>query len=271
MNSFCIFIPVKNGMPLIKDTVNSIVQQRLLFSSPITIVVCDALSSDGTKEYLDSVSQDMKNNNIDFHIISREDNGMYDALAFGMGKIDKTHDIYCYINAGDYFSPYAFSIVSRFVNKGYSWLTGMDAIYSRDGVLTSLSLPIFYPRRLIKQGFFGFNLPYIQQESTFWCRKLHEKLDLHTLNKFKYAGDFFMWKTFSEHENLFIIQAWLGGFRIHDGQQSNRFGKEYREEFLAIASKKNILSYPLAFAIWVLLKFPARFKLFLSKKILIVD
>lgn len=271
MNSFCILIPVKNGMPLIKDTVNSIIQQRLLFSSPITVVVCDALSSDGTKEYLDSVAQEMKNNEINLHVISREDTSMYDALAFGMKQLDKMHDIYCYINAGDYFSPYAFSTVSRFINEGYCWLTGMDAIYSHDGMLTSLNLPVLYPQTLIKQGFFGTKLPYIQQESTFWCRKLQEKLDLHALANFNYAGDFFIWKTFADYENLFIIQAWLGGFRIHDGQQSNRFAKEYREEFLTITSKKNMLSYPLSFIIWVLLKFPPRLKLLLSRKILIVD
>lgn len=270
MSSFCVFVPVKDGMPLIKDTINSILQQRRHFFSNITVVVCEALSSDGTAEYLQTISSDMKSHEIDFYIISRKDSGMYDGLAYGMAKVTSGHDVYCYINAGDYFSPHAFSIVSSFMKNGCNWLTGMNASYHSNGALVNLTLPCWYPQSLIKQGFFGTKLPYIQQESTFWSGTLQKKLNLEELAKYRYAGDFFIWKTFADHEELFIIHAWLGGFRRHSGQQSQVFMREYMEEFRSISDSKTLYSILLSKIIWFLLKMPPHVRRAVSRKIMVL-
>jgi glycosyltransferase involved in cell wall biosynthesis len=269
VTSFCVFIPIKNGMPLIKGTVDSIVRQREYFDASLIIVVCDGGSTDGTLEYLSAMSETFNNLDIEFRLISREDTGMYDALANGMAKAGLKHDVYCYINAGDYFSPHAFFVVSGLISKDVPWLTGMSASYNRRGVLTSLFLPFWYPRRLIIEGFFGTRLPYIQQESTFWSRELQARIELDHLSKQKLAGDFYLWKTFAAYADLFIVHCWLGGFRTHDSQQSKIFKTDYEREFSKLAANKTFVSFLLFVYVWIVLKLPQGMRKRLSKKTLI--
>lgn len=268
MKDICVFIPIKNGMPLIVDTLHSIIRQREFFDGKIKVVVCDGQSTDGTLEYIRSVADLLGEKGIDLTLISRKDSGMYDALAFGMSQPSLGSDIYCYINAGDYFSPYAFDVVSKVLIDECSWLTGMTAFYNNEGALISLSLPVFYSRSLIKKGFYGTHLPFLQQESIFWNAKLQKKINLNLLSEYKYAGDFFIWKTFADHADLFILKAWISGFRSHEGQLSISNAAKYRDEFNSIASKKTLASYLFAGLIYLLFRLPDGWKLKISKKII---
>jgi glycosyltransferase involved in cell wall biosynthesis len=268
MPSLCVFIPVKNGMPLLCDTIDSILCQ---FPDPdieVTLCVCDGQSQDGTLAYLREVEKRCGQTRIGFHLLSQPDKGMYDGLSRGMSAIGLSHDIYCYINAGDYFSPYAFREVSLHVGRRCNWLTGLSVNYNERGVLTNATLPACYPRNLISQGFFGSILPFIQQESTFWSRALQSRLNTQTLSQYRYAGDFYLWHRFAQSDDLFILTAWLSGFRAHPGQLSTIRMKEYRKEFNSIRNRRDAISYTKAALIWLLLRFPPAVRIYFSASII---
>ena len=82
-------------------------------------------------------------------------------------------------------------------------------------------IPYNYRQSLIQSGVYGKFLPFIQQESTFWKKELNELIDLDKLKKFKLAGDYYIWSSFSKKHKLEIIQTHLGGFKIHENQLSN--------------------------------------------------
>lgn len=270
MPSLCVFVPVKNGMPLLCDTIDSILGQNRGPDLDVTMCVCDGQSKDDTLAYLSEVEKRCRQTSIEFHLLSQPDNGMYDALGRGMKAVGLSHDIYCYINAGDYFSPYAFREVSLLVGRRCSWLTGLNVNYNEKGILTTAALPACYPRNLIAQGFFGTMLPFIQQESTFWSRALQSRLDTETLRKYRYAGDFYLWYTFSRSDELFIVRAWLSGFRAHPGQLSTIRMKEYREEVRSIRNRRSPVSYAKAMVIWMLLRLPAAVRILFSRNMIVI-
>ena len=265
----CIVTPVYNASTLLIETVKSILYQQGLQNISLTYIVCDGGSDDDTVEKLHEFSTDFQSKNISFKVTSEPDNGMYDALAKGFKVAGEDHDIYSYINAGDYYAPYALrETVKQFKKENVSWLTGLRTIYNAEGVLIETRLPIGYSPKLIQQGFFGSFLPYIQQESTFWATNLHQRLDLKKLASFRYAGDFYLWNTFSQESNLFVVQAWLAGFRLHDGQLSDKFSSEYRNEFSKIAHSKTLLSWGRAFLIRAALKLPLGLQVKLSRNLI---
>ena len=75
-----------------------------------------------------------------------------------------------YINAGDFYYKNAFSSVVNFFgnNKNINWITGAKVIYNENSEIVKYLVPFKYRRNLIFKGAYGKNLPFIQQESTFW-------------------------------------------------------------------------------------------------------
>ena len=115
-------------------------------------------------------------------------------------------------------------------------------------------------------GYGGF-LPFIQQESTFWRRELHDAVDFQRLATFRYAGDFFLWKGFSSASELHVVSAWLGGFKRHKGQLSED-SFAYETEVRSIADKRGVMDYVymcLEKALWYM---PARLKKTIAGKMM---
>ena len=69
----------------------------------------------------------------------------------------------------------------------------------------------------------------VQQESTFWSSSLNSLIDHGRLSQFKYAGDYYLWWLFSKQTELKIVKAFLGGWRIHQGQLSENSSEYVRE------------------------------------------
>ena len=75
-----------------------------------------------------------------------------------------------------------------------------------------------------------------------WKRELNNCVDLEQLANFKYAGDYFLWLTFSRQTELYIVEAHLGGFKKHAGQLSENL-KEYLKEVKFMCSEKKLTDY----------------------------
>lgn len=86
-------------------------------------------------------------------------------------------------------------------------------------VWTPLAAP-HYRRKWIERGWYGpRGLGPIQQESTFFRRRLYEHVGgLNT--RYRLAGDFDLWRRFARHAELHQLGAVVGGFRFHGSNLS---------------------------------------------------
>lgn len=250
-----IITPCFNAEKYIEETMESVLNQSAVINNNVDLeyVIVDGNSTDNTLEIAMSFKSDC------IKIISESDSGMYDALAKGLRLI--SGDIVAYINAGDYYSKQAFDIVAEIFlfKKEVLWLTGINCSYNYKSQLVGFRLPYKYNRSLIRKGMYGTVLPFIQQESTFWRSDLNRYLDLVKLSRFKLAGDFYIWKTFSEISELCIVEAYLGGFKHHSGRLSENM-KQYLGEMIPICSKRMCYDYFLAYLYKVLWHAPAKVK-----------
>jgi glycosyltransferase involved in cell wall biosynthesis len=231
-----IITPCYNAENYIYETVESVINQNAVLSKRVELeyIIVDGNSSDQT---LNKVNM-LKNDTV--KIISETDGGMYEALVKGLQLC--TGDIVAYINAGDYYSKHAFDIIlSVFEKEDINWVTGLNVLYNESSQFVSSMLPFKYRERFFKCGFYnGKVLPCVQQESTFWRANLSKYIDYSKLKEFIYAGDYYLWWTFSNHSELKVIEAYLGGFRVHSGQlSSNKIG--YYNELDKIADRRPTL------------------------------
>lgn len=218
-----IVTPCFNAEAMIRDTVASVLRQRAVETGRVTLeyLVYDGASTDGTVEAIQAFGSPY------IKLVSEADSGMYHALAKGLAKA--SGDIVAYLNAGDYYHPNAFDVIADiFGSHPVSWLTGYNVFYSSQGAVTNAVLPFRYRSSLFRCGAYGRLLPFVQQESTFWRRELHEHVDLEELSRLRYAGDAYLWTSYARFTKLNVVQAVLGGFRFHAGQIS-----ENRQAYLA--------------------------------------
>jgi glycosyltransferase involved in cell wall biosynthesis len=224
MTCFSIITPCYNAEKYIRETIESVINQAAVISKRVSLeyIIVDGGSSDTTLEIIDSIKSPH------IKVISEKDTGMYDALAKGLKLA--TGDICAYINADDYYNEHAFDIVlDVFLQKKINWLTGIRIFYNEHSQIVNTRLPYKYRNEFIKIGYYGKKFPFIQQESTFWDSKLNQCIDYDILSQLRYAGDFYLWSKFCEISHLNIVQAYLGGFRIHKGQLSGNI-KSYMKE-----------------------------------------
>lgn len=239
---FCCVTPSYNSEQYIEETMLSVIDQSALKSetNELIYIIADGKSSDKTVEIAKKVkAQHIDKRNIIIEIISQKDDGMYEALANAFKRTSFTSNIYSYINCGDYYSKHAFEIVREILenNKKVHFLTGINTWYNEKSHLIRFQYPFKYKRNLIQKGVYGKQLPFIQQESTFWDSTLHKKIDFEKLGKYRFAGDHYLWSEFSKHEELYIVQAWLAGFKIHRNQLSSLNKNKYELEMIKHSKK----------------------------------
>lgn len=220
MRKVSIITPCFNAEPYIAETVESVINQTFVLNGSVELeyIICDGDSTDRTVEIADAVLA-ASSTNCTYKIISEADSGMYDALAKGLRLV--SGDVIAYINAGDFYHPGAFSVVSEvFAARLAHWITGYTVCYNERSQVIEATLPYRYRQQFFEWGAYGSGLPHVQQESTFWAASLTEQVDLEVLANFKYVGDFYIWQQFAKVEPLKVIKSHLGGFKYHAGQLS---------------------------------------------------
>lgn len=233
----------RNASAYIEETMDSVLQQTAVKNGRVNLeyLIYDGLSDDGTLEIAKKVL--LKYPGIQgVKIVSEADTGLYDGLAKAMQS--SSGDLLGYINAGDYLEHRAFDVLLDFFEQHpeKSWVTGLDVVYNDSSQVTNVSLPFRYRRSSIQKGLHGKFLAIIQQESTFWRNSLNQSVDFSYLRQLKYAGDAYLWKCFSSMAELTIVQAYLGGFRIHQGQLSSNMSAYYVEQ-KQFSDRPNLYDY----------------------------
>lgn len=232
---------VYNGERYLEDCIKSIMQQDY---DDYEHIIVDGGSTDATLNIIKKY--DGKYN---MRWISESDNGMYDAICKGFDMA--TGDIFAWLNYDDMYYSYTFQLINAiFENYGVQWCTGFPVVLSPSGIMHALpkAIPVYY-KPFMKMGLYGFSALGVQQESTFWSKKLWEKAKGNEIKKYKMAGDYFLWKKFGHYENLYVLDAPVAGFRRHPGQKSGNI-LAYRNEigkmsvFMKIMGKiANQISY----------------------------
>lgn len=259
MKKFSIITPCFNAEKYIKETVDSVINQTAILSgrAELEYIICDGKSTDKTLNIIQSLDSRY------IKIISEPDSGIYSALAKGLKLA--SGDIVAYINAGDYYHKCAFDIVlDIFEEKKVKWLIGYHFAYNEKSYAFPRFLPYKYRRRFFTCGMYSTKLPAIQQESTFWSSSLHNSIDYDYLSQLKLAGDFYLWLQFSQTEELKIVEAYLGGFKIHSGQLSEN-KKLYIEEVRNMTKKPNLWDRSLALFDWIMIRTPNKLKKMMNK------
>ncbi len=240
VGSVTIVTPCRNAGALIARTAESIVGQSAVRSGRVRLqyIVCDGASTDETVDVVRSVCGSAA------QIISEPDRGMYDALAKGLERA--TGDVVAYLNAGDLYSPTALDVVADvFEHNEIEWITGMQVEYNEKGQFISSLLPYRYRRRLIRTGMYGARrilARHIQQESTFWARRLMDTVDFEALARCRLAGDYYLWTCFARQADLHVVQSYLGGFAYHPGQKSEGIDA-YNAEARGLAERPRAADY----------------------------
>lgn len=236
--------PCLDAARTIGETIESVVSQRGDFA--IEYLLVDGGSSDGTVPLIEGYAGRVRDEafpadrgRISLRWISEKDGGLYDALAKGFRLV--TGDVVAYINADDFYLPHALSTVADVFRAfpDVRWLTGMTVKYNEAGQITEARMPLGYGRRMIRKGFHGTTLPFIQQESTFFRRDLLAGVDLDRLRAYRQAGDFFLWHAFAGSTDLYVVESCLAGFRCRPGQLSGNRGS-YLREFSGIADRSGL-------------------------------
>jgi glycosyltransferase involved in cell wall biosynthesis len=215
MAKFTVVTACRNAARYIDETVESVLQQSEFRSgrSELEYLVFDGASTDGTVERL----RPYESRGVE--VVSEPDGGLYAALAKGLQQA--SGDYVAYLNAGDFYHPAGLSIaVDCFELPGVDWLTGYTVTYNERSQVTGATLPFRYNRKLIQCGAYGTLLPFVQQESTAWRRSLHASVDFARFAALRYAGDAYLWRSFSHAAELHIVRGQIGGFRVHTGQIS---------------------------------------------------
>ncbi|WP_041454088.1 glycosyltransferase [Anaeromyxobacter sp. K] len=264
VSSITIVTPCRNAEHLIRVTAESILAQTAVRSGRLALqyIVCDGASGDRTLDVVREVCGDRA------EIISAPDRSMYDGLTKGLRRA--TGDVVAYLNAGDFYHPGAFDVVADVIESGRArWLTGMYYVCNEHGQLVRSLLPHRFRRRAIRQGVYGRFLPvFVQQETTFWTRDLLRHVDLDRLASLRLAGDFYLWKCFAAHDELAVVDTFLGAFVRHPGQLSED-KRPYRAEMDAI--REHFRPWDLGLALWdaaVWLCVPSRAKRVLNRRTL---
>lgn len=235
-----IVTPCLNAEDTIAKTINSVLSQAGDFD--LYYHVQDAGSKDRTMEIvrqfaklIDDKTLPILCNNVEMSFASEADNGLYDGIckAFARFRI-APDDWMSWINADDILLPGSAALVTLIdqtpSQRHIKWITGGTAILVNDTVTAVEIRPVSSP--VVAAGLCdGKHWHFIQQEGTFFRNITWKKVDAErTFRKFRYAGDWNLWRLMAQHYRLYQVDRPLGLFRIRPNQISQVHAAEYDAE-----------------------------------------
>ena len=249
---FAVVTPSFNRPAYLYETAFSVLTQKGDFE--IDYFIQDGGSNESTINEIKKIESDFKAGyipnrcrNVRFRWSSEPDGGMYEAVKHGFSKV--RGDIMSWINSDDAYHPSCFLTLSQVFQKfpQVRWVTGIPNSLTPDGSRGGFDyLPWAYSQDYISKGWYqarykdwGFH--WIQQESTFWTSELWREAKGLNAN-YKYAADFYLWKTFALHEPLIKVFSFLGSFRVHPNQITND-SRKYESELPSFNPPPSGLKY----------------------------
>ena len=250
---FSIVTPTYNSEKYLADTIESVLSQEGDFE--VEYIIIDGDSKDNTIDIIKKYAKKYP-----LRWISEKDNGMYSAINKGFSMA--SGDIYAYINSDDIYLPNAFQVISKTFKKypAIHWLKGITEIADEKLNTTKTSPCYIFNQEWIKKGIYGRNAYFIHQDSVFWKKELWNKIGKID-EKFKLAGDYYLWTQFAKHFPLWSINTPVSRFRKRSDQLSEDM-TDYRKEQSEIQpEQKDFLTFRVKLFFWLKTKFPTSLEL----------
>ncbi len=216
--------PSFNQADFLEGAIQSVLGQKY---PNLQYVIIDCGSNDGStginKKYETSL----------YYWRSKKDAGNEDAINKGFFLADG--DVMAWINADDISLPEAFATIASALTKydDIHWVKGITSDISQDFSVSTAGPCHLYSREWIRQGVYGSDDYFIQQDSVFWRGWLWKKTGGIQAG-IKLAGDYFQWLNFAKLVPLFSIPSMVSCFRQVDGQLSQDSGA-YQAEVQSIS------------------------------------
>jgi len=216
----------------ISKTIESVLLQSGDFE--IEYIIIDGGSKDNTLDIIKRYSKEIEGGifpiackNVKIKYVSEKDSGMYDAINKGFSMA--TGEIFAWINSDDLYLPNALSVISKCFIKypDIDWITGDTEVHSKDKI--DKKLCYLYKTDWIKDGTYGTSSYFIHQESVFWRKNLWKKSGP-IPSSLRYAGDFWLWKSFAKHAELFSLNYPVSIFNVREGQLSGNMDNYIKEQ-----------------------------------------
>jgi glycosyltransferase involved in cell wall biosynthesis len=202
MNKFpkiSIVTPSYNQAQFLEETILSVINQGY---PELEYIIIDGGSTDGSVEIIKKYEQYLT------YWVSEKDNGHAHALNKGFSR--STGEIMAWLNSDDKYFPWTLQTIAEvFISHlDINWVTGKPSFFDSKGRLKGCgdSYRNIYSY-LLKDLF-------IQQESTFWRRKLWEETESKINEKLKLAIDTDLFCKFFLKYELWHIDCVLAGFRF---------------------------------------------------------
>jgi glycosyltransferase involved in cell wall biosynthesis len=209
--------PCLNAVSTIEITIQSVLSQGI---QGLEYIVADGASSDGTVDVLRRYAQ------CGLRWTSEPDNGMYFALNKSLNST--VGDIMGWVNADDLLMPGALHTVLEIFRDfpDVDWISSTHPLAADcTGQVFHIGLRPGYSSSAVLSGLnstgtsFSF-MGQIQQESTFWRRRLWERAGGFISTNYRLAADFELWTRFAQCSTIWNVEAPLGCFRHQQGQKS---------------------------------------------------
>ena len=217
--------PSFNQAQFLAATIESILSQNY---PNLEYIIIDGGSTDGSVEIIKKYEKYL-------HFwCSEPDGGQYDALNKGFSR--STGETMGWLNSDDLYFPWTLRTVSSIMSElpQVEWLTSLSpGMWDCLGFCLGFKQVSGYSQESFLDGNFLPSIGCIQQESTFWRRRLWEKAGGYISTQYKLASDFELWSRFYRHSELFATLSPLGGFRYQANQRSSQI-EEYQRESQAI-------------------------------------
>lgn len=211
-----IITPNYNGGRYIEKTIKSVINQSC---KNFEYLVFDACSNDNSLKIIRKYKKKIN------HISIKKDKGTYHAIDMAIKK--SKGEVIIWINSDDILDKNAvLNVIKVFkFDSRLEWITGING-YIKKNIIFS-GIPYYYPNYIIKNSLAHHNFwGFIQQESVVFKKKLFIKSKGFKKN-YNIAGDFHLWKNFSEYSELKSYFIKIGYFRSWYGQSSKLQMSEY--------------------------------------------
>lgn len=232
---FSIITPAYNMERWIAKTIESILSQEGDFE--IEYIVVDDGSRDSTfaiaNEYRKHINDGIyptRCNKISMTCIQQNNTSMYEAINRGFSIA--TGDLYSWINADDVYEPGAFEAIAKTLNKfpEIKWIKGITSTIDEKGRVIRKGICKIYHQDWIRDGIYGQEAYFIEQDSVFWRKSLWKKAGPMP-SHFRSAGDYWLWIQFAEHAPLWSVNIPLSNFRKREGQLSKGVSRYKNEQW----------------------------------------
>ena len=230
-NLVSIIMPLKNGMPFLRETIESILNQSY---ENWELIIVDAISLDGSKEFIDSLN----NNKIKFF-----SEKLGPGLARNLGIKNSKGEFLAFIDSDDTWDQKKLDLQINFMNKkkinftytNYRWIDhNSNTLGENKFFLSSISFKEFFSKRVIVMSSVVIRRDLINKvnllaydgyaEDQYFYGKLLELENVayglnDTLLSYRkhsksrssdiFANQYAVWNLYRKHFNLNLFQAFI--------------------------------------------------------------